>query len=292
MVCGINAACWNINGLYEIVRNERICKLDYTDVLTEINKHDIYCMQETHIGPEEKINVPHYFVHSITRPKNNRAIRHSGGLLLFIKESLKSKITIIPNSTSEHCWLKLPKKEFNCHKDIYICFVYARPSYTLESNQNYLDLWETLLSEISNFSEAGTCIMMGDLNGHTAESPDYVTLDQYGNDYIQVEPGYIEDTHLLARSNKDKHNINDNGRMLLDMYISSGLCIANGRVIGDLEGHFTRHPHRGKNDCPGVLDYALFHFSLSNYISHFKVCDISVHSDHCYFFKCYVIFYT
>ena len=97
MVCGINAACWNINGLYEIVRNERICKLDYTDVLTEINKHDIYCMQETHIGPEEKINVPHYFVHSITRPKNNRAIRHSGGLLLFIKESLKSKITIIPN---------------------------------------------------------------------------------------------------------------------------------------------------------------------------------------------------
>ena len=53
--------------------------------------------------------------------------------------------------------------------------------------------------------------------------------------------------------------------------------IANGRILGDLQGKYTYHEKRGSS----TIDYAVINENLRKHIITFKVMDPSIGSDHC-----------
>ena len=62
------------------------------------------------------------------RPKcNKRAKRNSGGIVVYFKNCLKDKISLVKMCENGIIWLKLSNSAFDTEKDIYICLTYIPP---------------------------------------------------------------------------------------------------------------------------------------------------------------------
>ena len=90
--------------------------------------------------------------------------------------------------------------------------------------------WISFENEVANFSNEGETLICGDMNARTGTLPDYVQDD---NNNIPEHPPltYIVDKEHL-RVSRDLL-VNTQGRLLLDICISSRLRILNRRHKGD-----------------------------------------------------------
>ena len=70
--------------------------------------------------------------------------------------------------------------------------------------------------------------------------------------------------------------MNNAGKQLLDYCASTQSFIANGRIVGDLQGKFTCHKWNGSS----TVDYAVINESMSKYTHSFRVLDPDTGSDH------------
>jgi hypothetical protein len=92
-----------------------------------------------------------------------------------------------------------------------------------------------------------------------------------------VENLYTVDTAPPKRNNQDKAT-NARGPELLDLCVSSGLRILNGRKVGDSLGYFTCHKYNGSS----TVDYGIVSQGLFPHVQFFHVDkSISDLSDHC-----------
>ena len=89
----------------------------------------------------------------------------------------------------------------------------------------------------------------------------------------------------MPRNTSEVRNINQNGRLLLEMCKSIPVRILNGRTFGDTNGNFTRYPiYNSQNESQSlrsVIDYALADPSLFTKIKYFSVSNMTRFSDHC-----------
>ncbi len=270
----LKIACWNICGLYEREGNKSISKFSYHDFKTEISDFDIFCLQEIKVGPNENMKLDKYFEKIITRKRHRNAKSDSGGLAVYVKESLKEGITFVPNKTTEYLWVKLRKEFFNSLEDTYICFAYINPiGSTYRSD---LDILDMIKQDLAVFSNTGRCILMGDMNGHTNTEPDFVKLD---DSHINTFPSTPESDILLPRRNQDSRIPDDRGKEILQLCKSSMLNIVNGRKLGDITGKFTCYNARAH--IPSLIDYVMADTPSFNDISYFKVNKLTLFSDHC-----------
>jgi hypothetical protein len=93
---------------------------------------------------------------------------------------------------------------------------------------------------------------------------------------------YKADTKLPDRLNQDV-NTNERGLKLLDMCVSTGLRILNGRKPGDTMGYLTCHKYNGSS----MVDYGIVSEALFNDILYFHVHNNFTHiSDHCQISLC------
>ena len=78
------------------------------------------------------------------------------------------------------------------------------------------------------------------------------------------------------RINKDRI-LDYNGRYLIELCQSTGLLIANGRLLGDQNrGNFTFCSHQGQS----TVDYLLLNFLDFETLSNFEILDFNEYSDH------------
>ena len=89
----------------------------------------------------------------------------------------------------------------------------------------------------------------------------------------------------MPRNTLKVRNINQNGKLLLEMCKSIPVRILNGRRFGDTIGNFTRYPiynyQNESQSLPSVIDYALADPSLFTKIKYFSVSNMTRFSDHC-----------
>ena len=88
----LTVGCWNIEGIYENINSVKISKLTQPSFLETLKKHDILCLQETHVGKDEIIpSIDGYYTvpHCRTISGNNR---YFGGILIFVKSCIKNGI--------------------------------------------------------------------------------------------------------------------------------------------------------------------------------------------------------
>ena len=141
-------------------------------------------------------------------------------------------------------WLKVDRLFSGYKSDIYICITYLPPensSYYRQLNINCIDIVE---KQIQHFSALGDIILLGDTNARTACNNDYVIndVDRFIPDVIP----YIIDNDLPKRHSQDM-TINERGTNILDMCVSSGLRILNGREPGDTIGYYTCNKYNGSS---------------------------------------------
>ena len=105
---------WNLNGFNSSILGNRL-KTD--DVLSIINKHDIFALVETHGTYETVMNVGK-FKHFINC-RNQSGNRPSGGLSVYINQNLAKGVTYILSENKNIIWCKLDKTYFNFQKRIY-----------------------------------------------------------------------------------------------------------------------------------------------------------------------------
>ena len=167
----LTVGCWNIEGVYEKINSVKISKLDQPFFLEVLKKHDILCLQETHLSQDEVIpNIYGYdaIPHCRKISGNNRYFR---GFLIFVKTCIRNGINIGRNFDVDTLEITFLKNFFGLRKDIKFLFAYASPidsPYTRTRTHNVLDKIET-----QYIVDGGNHIIMGDLNGKTKTDEDF-----------------------------------------------------------------------------------------------------------------------
>ena len=115
---------WNVEGLTYLKKTIE----DFTKI---ISNYDIICLYETWTGKNSKITIDGYkAIHSYRRFQHRRAKRASGGIIIYIKDSMKNGVKLVRNDIDSIVWLKLDKQFFCSKSDRYIAAVYIPPEHS------------------------------------------------------------------------------------------------------------------------------------------------------------------
>ncbi len=91
------------------------------------------------------------------------------------------------------------------------------------------------------FSRVGKCIVIGDINAHSKTECDYIVNDVLNDcerELLSLPVGYTEDRGLHT-GNNDSSNVDQQSRVVIDICVTTGLRILNGRKRGDTFGACT-----------------------------------------------------
>ena len=226
-----------------------------------MSSYDIVFLSETHTGFDTHIDIEGFQHVQICRPisSNNR---YYGGLALLIRKTLSNYINILKNSSSEFQWVELLKNYFSLYKDILICFSYVSPC-SFQSNLDS-DSLEAIIRDINIFKNNGNVFICGDLNIRTGEDPDFITNDS--DKHVPLDPSYIIDSNILKRNSKDT-KVDDRGKQVNELCISSRMRILNVRILGDSFGKLTCQKPTGAS----VVDYMIASEELLKDIIYFHM---------------------
>ena len=140
--------------------------------------------------------------------------RYYGGMVICIKNSLRSGITFL-QKTSEKVWIKLDKKFFGTKKDIFVCFVYISPK---SANNDDKTLFDDISVETEQYSAEGNVIICGDMNAKTNSQNDFVNDAEDHHSPIISNPLYTR-AIPTTRKNADPHTV-DGWEKLFLMYVN------------------------------------------------------------------------
>ena len=274
----IKVGTWNIEGAYFKVNNYYINKLREPEFLSNLDAHDILCVQETHCGPNDipaqHIKDFHPIPHCRDRSGNNR---YFGGMLLLIRKSIRKGVKISYTGDPDILGITLRKEFFNLHEDIFIWFAYASPAnspYNI-GKDNVMTKLETLMAAHNGHYQA----ILGDLNGRTSSDADFINEEYDNHSPLQDISSYVHDTPL-ERNNMDKNPVDGHGKMILNLCKNLQVRILNGRTSGDRWGVPTRYPLHRK-EKPSVIDYGICSGKLRPFVNSFYVLPHTILSDHC-----------
>ena len=266
----LNIAHWNIEGH----KNSTVCKFNDQQFVNELTKHDIIALTETHAGPDADLSVDGYFTYTTSRAKHRKARKYSGGIAILIRDYLL-RGTEIKRSSSELVWVKLDKSFFNLSEDFYIGVVYLSPKSSQCTRGLSENTWNQLEKDICQYNDLGKIVLLGDYNSRVGTISDFIIQDD--NKYTPNGDTYISDANVREKCSMDAC-VNDYGKKLIEICRNARLRIANGRVLGDLNGNLTCFQWNG---C-SVVDYCIVHEDLLGVIEYFRVHDFKgMFSNHC-----------
>ena len=125
----LTVGVWNIQGLYEKINGVKLSKLDEDIFKGTLRKHDIFCLQETHMASQENIASSlnkDFYIKTLGRSKSGNN-RYFGGLLLFIRKSIKDGVQISERFDDDAVEITLQKKFFGLQDDINYCLCMLAP---------------------------------------------------------------------------------------------------------------------------------------------------------------------
>ena len=272
----LRVGSWNVHGAYYNVNGFKVNKLEDQNFLNILNSHDILCLQETHTGENDLMNSHIQLFHGIPHcRKISSNNRYFGGMLLLIRKSIRKGVKILSTDNPDILGILLLKEFFGFSEDLNIWFVYAPPLGTpyLTDKEDVLESLEKKLVRHDN------PIIMGDLNGKTNTSPDFVLEVTDKHSPIHDIDDYVPDIPS-KRNNKDTKKVDKQGKELLEMCQTYRLRILNGRTSGDRWGLPTRYP-LCEGETPSLLDYGICSISHLEKIQSFQVYPVTDLSDHC-----------
>ena len=266
---GLKILSWNINGL-----NDN--KTEDADFVNKLIEYDIILLYESWTSEQFNFEIDGFTCYNFYRKfQHKKAKRCSGGIVIYIRDTIKNGIQIVKNNHDTIIWIKLKSYFFNNGNDIYLAGVYMWGEHSPAYNVVNTNLFDMLLYDVNYFSQRGRVLICGDLNARIGNGSrhDFIINDRNINQID--EEAYIPDLPL-RRVSKDTVT-NTHGIKLLDMCKACSLRIANGRLHNDKNvGEFTYHNKNGSS----VIDYLLLKENDFTCINDFKVELLYEWSDH------------
>ena len=242
-------------------------KCETEDLSKLIHKHHIFIIEESWLEKGDACpKFSSYTSFRTERKKHPRANRNSGGIIIYISNTIVRGVTKVAAHAHSGCdaiWIKLDKYHFGLSHHIYICGGYIIP-------RAEMDAFELLRREIEYFSNIGKVFLIGDYNARTSSiQPTQYTLELDNHDLVSSLP-------IPTRNSMDTVT-NENGKKLIEIATNYDLLIGNGCIMGDLEGQLTCCSWNGSS----TNDLLLFHRELFSQLRYFKVDeDFHWYSDH------------
>ena len=227
-------------------------------------------MSETHTDDTDIVDIAGYSFLANHRKQNYK--RKSGGVGIYIKDTLAPYVDVIENSSEYILWVKLNIKHSHSEEPLILGSIYLPPENSRFLNDQYLDEFENEIDDkCSNFKYV---YLIGDTNGRTGKASDFISSNAHLNTVFEIDidtqaffDKYILLENLaipLERCSLDKRS-NVNGMRLIEICRNNNLFILNGRLFKDQhKGTFT---FRDKS----VIDYAIASAECFEHISDFEI---------------------
>ncbi|CAG2210143.1 unnamed protein product [Mytilus edulis] len=254
---------WNVGGLF----SGDIDKTQDKTFIDSISKYDLAFLVETHVGYNSNIkNVGPFNYYPVCRPITKANNRYYGGIAILRKPHIKDHVKILKNSNTDYQWVKLEKKFFGFHRDLYICVIYYPPVTSTYTKKGDIELFECLENDITLFCKDADILLCGDFNARAGSHPDLIIQDEI--DFLPLYNSYPLDKNMMLRKNRDK-KLDCRGKDLCEFCISHQLRILYGRTLSDLNGNYTCYTPNGAS----VVDYSIVSESDLDYILYFRVAE-------------------
>ena len=121
-------------------------KLLYPEFCNLIQEYDLFCVTETKVDSSDIIGLHGYKFFSQCRKQ--RIIQKSGGIGVFVKESISPYIGVIESDSDYILWLKLSKSFLQTDEDFIFGVVYIPPTNSRFNNSDVLDLFEVEITSM------------------------------------------------------------------------------------------------------------------------------------------------
>ena len=203
--------------------------------------------------------------------------RRSGGVVCLIKNELCLYIKPIDVDSDYFCAFIVDKSVTGTSKDVmYICGYIppeGSPYYKFNTVENGVALLEEFICDCLLFIKNDAFVLVsGDFNSRISNiSNDFETTMCTFDDLYLSGP-------LNHNRNSEDTELNNYGKLLLNMCHALRLCVLNGMCDGDLQGRYTYISEKGSS----VNDYFLMSFELFDELSENCKLFVSdqIHSDH------------
>ena len=235
--------CWNAHGL-------KPYKLQLPGIDEIVQKSSILVFTETWLEGETTIPDSlhkRFTCHGIYNERACTKGRNSGGVLVCVRNDIAGVSIYRQHQREGILWLKFTSAQHG-KRDLYMAACYFPPAGATHYVRNDVSPFDVLMDDILDISNHGDYIIIGDLNARTGcdDTPATDTnslLDMntaWGDDLAEAfaHLTQYDYSNIPARSSSDTE-VNSFGRNLLQLCSSSGACILNGRIAGDLHGACT-----------------------------------------------------
>ena len=230
-----------------------------------VQKYDICCITETHLDKFDSINIDGYTFRHISR---EACKRNSGGVGVFIKNTLYNKVVILENSTENFLWFKF--RDNACIFGV----VYSPPE---SSQYSSLELFDELENSILDFNveydDCNFCIH-GNFNARGGTLPDFNMVNDYVTEHVfddntrnVIGFNNFEDLGFPTDHISSDVHCNNYGYRLAEMSKFTNIRFVNGRCGTDA--------NIGKSTCNSgsVVDYVLLSDVNFPKVRHFDILE-------------------
>ena len=257
----ININSWNFCGLQKFENNAT-----FREYLLNF---DIVGLLETwgyRIGQFDSF-ISNYTCFDSVRIKNDRALRSSGGIAVFVKNYFIecSLITHILPELPDCVVLHIKNSSISDVPDIIVYITYVSPEgSSIYESREYtcgIDYIDSNIFHIKELFPQCLLYIAGDFNARTKTMLDYIPADNL--DLIfNMKLDYTADSFEMNRNNMGLQ-YNNFGKSLVNFCCLHSVHIVNGRLHGDIRGNFTCITHNGAS----TVDYHLAFSHLFDYIT-------------------------
>ena len=270
---------WNIHGFFSRLGGFRYSKTRSPHFWDMIGSAKIFCLLETHHLASEidQIQIAGYKCYNVCRKKKSNKGRNSGGIAVYICNTILPGVSKIPSSGSENLLIKLNKAYFGLDRDVAITFSYCVPEYSSYQLREQLDIFGDLEYKLGCVGAEVDKLCFGDYNARTQTKPDYILCEDNTDIPVPRDIYEADTVGTIPRCNLDTVT-NKYGDHLLQLCKTVPLRICNGRKLGDIMGNFTCFTTTGQS----CVDYCMASPRLYDQVKTLSVgSPVLTLSDHC-----------
>ena len=138
--------------------NEIKLKMMHTSLVHDFKKrlmdYDIIFLYESWANENTVYNLDGYSCYNFYRKfQHRKARRRSGGVALFLRDSIKCGVDVIKNSSDTMIWLKINKSYYDMDTNIFLVGVYIWDEKSPAYNVMNVNLFDILQDDIFAFSQ-------------------------------------------------------------------------------------------------------------------------------------------
>ena len=231
-ITDLQIVSWNIHGLFSQHSGFKYNKLESPFFKEAIGNAKIFGLLETfHVSTEiDQLQLEGFKCYNVCRKKKKFG-RNSGGIAVYIHNSLLKGVQKIPSSGSENLLIKLKQQFFGLSRDVVVCFSYCVPDNSSYQVREQLDIYGDLEMKLSSAGQHVDKLCFGDYNARTGVKLDFLESEDNTDIPIPLDIYEADTMRIYPRQNVDS-GTNKYRDYLLSLCKPVSLRICNDRKIG------------------------------------------------------------